>query len=773
MSQRKLAVIGEHVAIASNHTRCECMEWTPLRQTTIPLGIRLMHLCEYHYADVVLTLAYASVYFRSGLLICACRSVLQPQHLGEVRHEALLLSLAKWEGSASRSRQSRTLLLSSRAAMSSSPSEPSAMDEEKTQEAPPPPSPSGHSARKEEKAREEEAEASDSDTSTEVASSNASPKAPETAVSEPRSSPERSPSKRSHRSQRSRRSRRPRRSRRSRSRRSRSRRSRGRTGGAGVSNRHTINCWHGRACTRYTCWFNHPDGREIDEKPIGGKGGKSGKGKGKGRGGKNLPCTFRRRSKTPCRRRSPQSSSQSRTRSPRRRRSLSRSPSQKQPAPRRLTPALSATSAAEAPTETVARAHSKDAELKAKEARAAKPSFRDFVLKHVSNEDSPDFVMNRFQQYIQERLKEELPAIKETGLFFDLYHPLSRLRRHELHLGTTQLNATTFAQDLREGRYCELSLQTSQARRGTTCPVAGHLQAPEFAFDPDVGSLVIRSLPPAVSVWDVLDAIQDRPGFCTAAWTRFEGKDLARDFFARFTSKEDATAAAVVLMRSTDTLLSRPGSEGTGRASVLSQQPDLSALMLPEEMSLPERLLKDLALSEQVMQRLDGLTEVPKDITALVLNAYGTTEFKLDLRVTYLRRVHHFCFYSARWCDDEWSLRDACGIATLRAPAQAECRPGEWSAAHEQRLESFLHSVSFDKPAAAPDYTNAHVVQRLAEEREKAILKVTDEKFKCKLCGKHFRGVDFVRKHVGRAPAAVGTCPVPSCCGDLQRMPQH
>lgn len=31
-------------------------------------GIRLMHLCEYHYADVVLTLAYASVYFRGAAL---------------------------------------------------------------------------------------------------------------------------------------------------------------------------------------------------------------------------------------------------------------------------------------------------------------------------------------------------------------------------------------------------------------------------------------------------------------------------------------------------------------------------------------------------------------------------------------------------------------------------------------------------------------------------------------------------------------------------------
>ena len=37
-------------------------------------------------------------------------------------------------------------------------------------------------------------------------------------------------------------------------------------------------------------------------------------------------------------------------------------------------------------------------------------------------------------------------------------------------------------------------------------------------------------------------------------WSR-----VASESFARFTSKEDATAAAVVLMRSTETLLSRPG----------------------------------------------------------------------------------------------------------------------------------------------------------------------------------------------------------------------
>ena len=43
-------------------------------------------------------------------------------------------------------------------------------------------------------------------------------------------------------------------------------------------------------------------------------------------------------------------------------------------------------------------------------------------------------------------------------------------------------------------RYRGLSLQAGQVRRGATSPVAGHLESPEFAFDPDVDSLMICGL---------------------------------------------------------------------------------------------------------------------------------------------------------------------------------------------------------------------------------------------------------------------------------------
>ncbi|CAE7324883.1 unnamed protein product, partial [Symbiodinium pilosum] len=410
--------------------------------------------------------------------------------------------------------------------------------------------------------------------------------------------------------------------------------------------------------------FRHPDGREIDEK----RGNRAGKGSGK-----TAPCAFRRRRSRSAGRSKPREQRVSCSQTPPpRQRFVSQTPSRKPPAERRLAPPAAASP------------------KPVKDLTPSQLCFRDFVLEHVCDEDSPERALELFARYLRQWTREELEAIQTTGLFFDLYHPLSQIRKFNLRLGQTQLDARVFVQDLQEGRYQGLSLLASQPRSGATCPVAGDLQAPEFALDPDADSLMISGLTPAVSVWDVLDVIQDCSGFCKAAWTHFD-KNLAREFYARFASKGDATAAAVVLMRSSDTL---PGAAGTlGRVSVLSSKPELSAHVLPQEMSQPEQILKDLALSEDVIRRLDGLLGVSEDVTKLLLNVEGSTEFKLDLRVLYLRRVHHFCFYAARWCDDEWSLRNACGVATVRERPSAPCKSGTWSAAHEERLRSFLGNV--------------------------------------------------------------------------------
>lgn len=52
-------IISEHSSEAERKVKHEALFKTVLQ------GVRLMHLCDYPYADVVLVLAYASVYFRS------------------------------------------------------------------------------------------------------------------------------------------------------------------------------------------------------------------------------------------------------------------------------------------------------------------------------------------------------------------------------------------------------------------------------------------------------------------------------------------------------------------------------------------------------------------------------------------------------------------------------------------------------------------------------------------------------------------------------------
>ena len=268
-------------------------------------------------------------------------------------------------------------------------------------------------------------------------------------------------------------------------------RSRSRRVKRSCSNRHMTVCWYGRSCNRAECWFRHPDGRLCDENP-----GRKTKGKGKS-GGKGEPCNFRRG-----RNRSNRSSSRQRYQSPEksiRRRQPSRSASTKPPRPRRQ----------------------KERENKVKEDRGTevknrvkdsskKMNFREFMMHHCDEGASPEDAVVAFKVYCEDFVKKDLEVLKNTGLFFDLYHPMAKLRLHDWQHQMAKIRSRSFLDDLNGNKYNGLSLR---ARRPTmsggqtsamsaTCPVAGHLKAPEFAFDANVGALMISGLPVAVSTWD-------------------------------------------------------------------------------------------------------------------------------------------------------------------------------------------------------------------------------------------------------------------------------
>lgn len=334
---------------------------------------------------------------------------------------------------------------------------------------------------------------------------------------------------------------------------------------------------------------------------------------------------------------------------------------------------------------------------------------------------------------------------------------MSVLRAYDLRLRQGQCNAEIFLQDLQEGKYKNLSLNTlalpkdSAIRSGASRMVSGHLHPPHFAFDPDVGSLLLKGLAQDVSAWDIYDFLVECPGFCTAAWTRVgnTSSSLRRDFHARFATTSEATSALGTMTQEFENKFGQSLEAMVLNASPVTAQKDIRAIVLPPEMSSPERLAKDANLSARIIKCLDSLQGVRPEVTDAILSHDAPVESKQDVQVAYLRRVHHFCFYSAAWFEDEWSLRNQSGGTVLREGIGDGLLPsaeGRWAKAHEQRLEAFLTAVELTRPEVLSSHDPNLVTQILDEQT----LKIREDKLQCKLCQKCFKGSSYIHKHLKR-----------------------
>ena len=230
------------------------------------------------------------------------------------------------------------------------------------------------------------------------------------------------------------------------------------------------------------------------------------------RGGKGEPCNFRRRRSSSARRRRERSGSRQRYRSPqksRRRTVASRSASTKPTRPRRGRKS----NVEKECKDTEGNPEGKQVEVQTKVKEVKNPlkkvNFREFMMNHCEDGASPEDAIVAFKVYCEDLVKKELDILKNTGLFFDLYHPMAQLRSYDWQRQMAQIRSRNFAHDLNANKYHSLSLRArrpglpgANVPMAPTCPVAGHLKAPEFAFDANVGALMISGLPVAVSTWD-------------------------------------------------------------------------------------------------------------------------------------------------------------------------------------------------------------------------------------------------------------------------------
>eukprot|EP00435_Cladocopium_sp_Y103_P018278 s3539_g4.t1 len=407
-----------------------------------------------------------------------------------------------------------------------------------------------------------------------------------------------------------------------------------------------IVCAYGRACTRAECPFEHPNGFNSRTEKLESPG-------------------------------------------KRRRREPSRSVSNKPSRPKRgREPSVEE-------SKDMRMSDDKKGDTRIKEMKKTVPkkvTFREFMMNHCEDGASPEDAVLAFKVFCEDLVKKELDILKNTGLFFDLYHPMAQLRSYDWQRQMAQMRSRSFARDLNANKYHGLSLRArrpgmpgANVPMAPTCPVA---------------RLECQQVP-----WSLLA--------CQTSWYAW----CQRSYGSHMSSGRTA---------------------GTARVSVLESS-ELSAAVLPPEMSCPERLRKDMELSEQVIRKMDALFGISTDATA-VLSHQLDTERQLDILL--LREV------------DEWTLRDCCGAAVLRETSSTSgSGASAWAAGHEKRLHDFLQQPMDKEVVGRPvvlHHQEPKVLERFQIAANEKILKVHDQKFQCQACNKFFKGPEYVFKHLHR-----------------------
>jgi len=489
-----------------------------------------------------------------------------------------------------------------------------------------------------------------------------------------------------------------------------------------------VPCRYGRQCRRHDCWFQHPDGREVDdEEPSNTKKSFCRKlASGKMKRGRSMKLSLRRTRQRSSGRKgheSPRPSARFR----------SRTQKQSRRARRHETPDDEAT-----------------------QSQRKLASFRDFVIRNMDLWTSPDDAFSEYEKYKLEFAKKSATCIRQSWLLFDLYNITARLRWYDLKVCLSKRKAEQFVQDLHQKRYKALSLSVStlcstDRKVGVTCPTFGHLRPPCFAFDPNTHGICLAEIPIEMSIWSIIDLLQACPGFAAISVSKpLPGSGL-REMRLRFDSAESAKSALAIL--------GEAKVQGCHQlqASLTVQASSLDAFVVPSEMSTAEQISKDERQSAETLRKLDRIMGIPACFTQAVLSYSGSSEAKLDLHVLYLRWVHNFCFYSSAWCDDEWELTDRCGPALVRGNAntlQESSQHSTWTATHNTRIQDFTTSANLERPQGLGGdqvEIRSHYDAVCAEKTHQ----FGEGKFQCLLCGRKFRGSDFVQKHISRMHAEV------------------
>ena len=363
-------------------------------------------------------------------------------------------------------------------------------------------------------------------------------------------------------------------------------------------------------------------------------------------------------------------------------------------------------------------------------------SFKQFMeMQHspIPLSEAQTFYNDYKSRFEQKHLEIFFSEHKTEPWFIEKYDPIISQKWQEERNLNAKMMQRIFIEAVRSGKYADLKLQDP----GT--PVENLSAAPYYGFDPNSLTLFLKTIPINVSRWEILDVLKNCTGFLSLSMS----EPLKSQNFARFAWVLFDTEAHC--LESLQMLNGKPVTSDFRLSPILSKTSSSKNIKTQPPACL-ENIDNDWKLTSQLITCLDrekGIYENPLLISMEQYSesAQGEKDLQLDYQLLYLRKIHSFCFYCAEEYDDERMLAAKCGISHLRGKLDVNIKVFV-----DPRIENRIVSTGlmkkYDKDA------DEVLIKKMKEFDEKYTVQEEENKYRCDLCKKLFRGREFISKHL-------------------------
>lgn len=381
--------------------------------------------------------------------------------------------------------------------------------------------------------------------------------------------------------------------------------------------------------------------------------------------------------------------------------------------------------------------------------------YNQFFQEHENDE----WFKEKYDPEINKKYKNEIKSnsYKSSQSFFELYKNIESDIKLELKAEdeyNKNIKIVVYSYNHEKKEFEEIERDLSEMSNKITEKTMNIIDKPFYGFDPDYLTLFIHQIPKNISRWQILDEAKKTPGFVSCSLSEpIKSQNYARFCWITFENEEKCDLAYDILRNCNIgyEYKMHPSFSKTSTIKKIRVTPPL----------FDDRLNLDLELSKNIIELLDNEKSIVNNI--LLQNTENrNNEIQLDLQILYLRRVHGFCYYCIQEYEDERNLSIKCDNIHLRNYKKLGMKSNienkealkneiEFDSIFTQKINDYIESLiqRKSKNETIQNSENENELEILRNNFCKSkIFKINNERFKCDICEKLFKGESFVINHI-------------------------